>query len=308
MEEPNKQPLVSICCVAYNHEPYIGQCLEGFVIQETNFPFEVLVHDDASTDGTADIIREYERTYPDIFKCYYQSENQFLKQNVLVKILFANARGKYRALCEGDDYWIDPEKLQRQVDLLETRPEYAFVYHKVNTELMSLETRDYSYPEIEGDTLTIEEAVIKHYIPTTSLLFRTSMLNLEDWFAAKNSLISGDIVMSISLLMQGDGFFMRRVMGTYRRYDKSWTQKEWSKNQLNALRNYTFIFENLDKDSRGRFRHLFKKRILPHRNGIMIMSLKKGDIKTAFQSLFVILKYDPFYFFKRLTARLSGGE
>ncbi|MCI5779181.1 MAG: glycosyltransferase [Lentisphaeria bacterium] len=122
----NTTPMVSVCCITYNHEPYIRDCLEGFLMQKTDFPFEVLIHDDASTDRTADIIREYEAKYPDIIKPIYQTENQYSK-GVKVSMVYnyPRAQGKYIALCEGDDYWIDPNKLQRQYDFMETHPEYS---------------------------------------------------------------------------------------------------------------------------------------------------------------------------------------
>ena len=124
-----KDILVTVVSLAYNHEPYIRQCLEGFVMQKTNFAFEVLIHDDASTDGTADIIREYELKYPDIIKPIYQKENQYSKGVFIEKtFLYPNAKGKYIAECEGDDYWIDPYKLQKQVDFLEANPDYGLVY------------------------------------------------------------------------------------------------------------------------------------------------------------------------------------
>src|SRR5687767_12631322 len=106
------KPLVSICCVTYNHGRFLRDCLEGFVMQETTFPFEILVHEDASTDDTAAILREYELKYPHLFRCVYQTENQFALQNTLINILFPMVRGKYIAMCEGDDYWIHPLKLQ----------------------------------------------------------------------------------------------------------------------------------------------------------------------------------------------------
>ena len=113
--------MVSICCATYNHAPCIRQCLEGFVMQRTNFKFEVLIHDDASTDGTADIIREYEAKYPSIIKPIYQTENQYSKgMSISATFNWPRAKGKYIAQCEGDDYWIDPLKLQKQVDLLES--------------------------------------------------------------------------------------------------------------------------------------------------------------------------------------------
>lgn len=126
-------PLVSISCITYNHEPYIVQALDGFLMQKTSFPFEVLVHDDASTDRTADIIREYEKKFPEIIKPLYEEENQWIKgRRGSAEFNFPRAKGKYIALCEGDDYWIDENKLQMQVDFLEKNPEYGMCYTNFN--------------------------------------------------------------------------------------------------------------------------------------------------------------------------------
>lgn len=124
-------PLVSIQCLVYNHEHYLRQCLDGFVMQKTNFVFEAIVHDDASTDGSANIIREYAEKYPDIIKPLYETENQYSKKDGslrrIINAAFAPS-SKYIALCEGDDYWTDPYKLQKQVDYLESHPECGLVY------------------------------------------------------------------------------------------------------------------------------------------------------------------------------------
>ena len=124
-------PLVSIRCLVYNHEPYLRQCLDGFVMQQTTFPFEAIVHDDASTDGSAAIIREYAEKYPDIIKPIYETENQYRKHDgSLVRIMDAamHPNSKYFALCEGDDYWTDPNKLQIQVDIMEADQSIGLVH------------------------------------------------------------------------------------------------------------------------------------------------------------------------------------
>ncbi len=123
------EPLVSIVCLTYNHEPYLRETLEGFLRQETDFPFEVIVHDDASTDSTARIIRDYAARYPAIIRPIYQQQNQYRLGTPFSTRLFAQARGKYIAYCEGDDYWTDPRKLQIQVDFLEQHREYVITYH-----------------------------------------------------------------------------------------------------------------------------------------------------------------------------------
>ncbi|MBR3724472.1 MAG: glycosyltransferase [Bacteroidales bacterium] len=126
-------PSVSICCLAYNHAPFIRQCLNGFLMQETNFPIEVLIHDDASTDGTDDILREYQAKYPDKIFPIYEEQNKFsqgYRGRMDIEFNYSRAKGKYIAYCEGDDYWTDPHKLQRQVDFLESHPDYSICFHR----------------------------------------------------------------------------------------------------------------------------------------------------------------------------------
>lgn len=121
--------IISICSAVYNQEEFVKQCLDGIVMQKSSYPFELLIHDDASSDGTADVIREYEKKYPDMVKPVYQTENQYSKGiKISLTYNFPRARGKYIAFCEGDDYWTDPEKLQKQVDFLENNPGYGMCF------------------------------------------------------------------------------------------------------------------------------------------------------------------------------------
>ena len=131
----NKQtPLVSIHCLAYNHKDYISQAIESFLMQKTNFQFEIVIGEDCSTDGTREIVFDYEKKYPDLIRVITSDKNVGMNENALrTKIA---ARGKYISFCEGDDYWIDPLKLQKQVDFLEANPDYGMVHtdlHEYNT-------------------------------------------------------------------------------------------------------------------------------------------------------------------------------
>ncbi len=172
----SNNPLVSVCCITYNQESYIAQAIEGFLIQKTNFPIEIIVHDDASTDNTANIIREYEAKYPELFVPIYQNENQFSKKEVSiwVDIAFPKARGKYIALCDGDDYWTDPYKLQKQVDFLETNPDYGLVFTKAR----AFEQQNNTYTkEVLGKPFkSFESLFFSLDIPTLTTLFRRSLI------------------------------------------------------------------------------------------------------------------------------------
>lgn len=124
---------VSICCITYNHSRFIEACLEGFLEQACDFKVEILIYDDASNDGTADIVRRYEARFPELFRCFLMSENQFSKGvNPYYSYLFPHARGRFVAICDGDDFWADPNKLRRQVEVLEAEPAVAITYGCVN--------------------------------------------------------------------------------------------------------------------------------------------------------------------------------
>ena len=124
------RPLISICCITYNHVNYIRECINGFILQKTNFTFEILIFDDASTDGTDKIIKEFSSTYSNIIT-FLQTENQWGKNDGFINYLLPAAKGKYIAICEGDDYWTDHLKLQKQVDFLERNHNYVMCFHNV---------------------------------------------------------------------------------------------------------------------------------------------------------------------------------
>lgn len=125
-------PLLSVCCITYNQEKYIAQALDSFLMQETDFTFEIIVRDDASTDGTAKIIRAYQEKFPNIIKPIYEKENGYQKGISPMLVVYKKAQGDYCAICEGDDFWVDALKLQKQVDFLENNPEYGLVHGDVN--------------------------------------------------------------------------------------------------------------------------------------------------------------------------------
>lgn len=164
---------VSVICLAYNHAKYIRKCLDGFVMQKTNFKYEVLVHDDASTDDTAKIIKEYELKYPDIIKPIYQTENQYSKGvKITQHILVPRTKGKYIAFCEGDDYWCDENKLQTQVDSMDANPDCKMSVHKVliiNEEGVSINTTMPAF-ELQTGSIAGEKLIEK----TLNTSFQTS--------------------------------------------------------------------------------------------------------------------------------------
>ena len=198
-----EQPLmVTIRCITYNHEPYIRQCLEGFIMQKTNFRFEAIVHDDASTDETANIIREYAEKYPDIIKPIFETENQYSKlDGSIQRIMSEHIHGKYVAMCEGDDYWIDPLKLQKQVDFLESNPKYsmcarnAFVFYQQKNDVCLFNIHAWK-------------------IPTASILVLSEIAKeYPSWLAV---IYSGDYSLILRTLLKGKIYLNSDIMSVYR--------------------------------------------------------------------------------------------
>ena len=215
-------PLVSIRCLVYNHEPFLRQCLDGFVMQQTTFPFEAIVHDDASTDGSAAIIREYAEKYPDIIKPIYETENQYHKHDgSIARILNAamHPQSKYIAVCEGDDYWTDPHKLQIQVDFLESHPDYSFSVHEYkvwNETKKEFEPHQIEFLKgVEGNlTLTLDDYA-------TRVLFTRTLTNVYRKSALENSKyyqydVRLDLALFYALMTQGKCYLINRPMGVYR--------------------------------------------------------------------------------------------
>jgi glycosyltransferase involved in cell wall biosynthesis len=170
-------PLVSVCCLAYNQESFIVQAIEGFLIQKTNFPIEIIIHDDASTDKTAQIIKEYVKDFPELIVPIFQTENQYSTRylSILNSFVFPLARGKYIAICEGDDYWTDPLKLQKQVDFLEANPDYGMVY--TNAKVYHQDSRVFEKRGLVSvKNLLFEQLLTNVNIPALTVLIRNSFV------------------------------------------------------------------------------------------------------------------------------------
>ena len=239
MKQQDSPILVTVRCLAYNHAPYIRQCLEGFVMQKTSFRFQVIIHDDASTDGTDDIIREYAEKYPDIIVPIFETENQYSKRNgAISRQMNRLMKGTYAAYCEGDDYWTDPLKLQKQVSFLEQHPDYIMACNR--TRLFSQkkgrfvgETLCYS-----SDRDISAEDTILHgglYIPSCSSVYRW---NIRDSFTdyCKNSPV-GDYPLQILCAMKGKIRYFSDCMSVYRiDIHTSWMGKRKTINSEEQLR------------------------------------------------------------------------
>lgn len=260
--------MVSISCLTYNHEPYIRKCLDGFVMQKTNFKFEVLIHDDASTDKTADIIREYEAKYPDIIKPIYQTENQH-SQHVPIsrKFQYPRIKGKYYAICEGDDYWIDDQKLQKQFDFMESHPDYSMCVHRAIFRQTNIDGtfKDSVFPNIKSSKdYSVEEAIIGggSLISTNSMFSRSKNTGtMPSCFKAKGF---GDYQAFVYGTICGKVHCMEEVMSVYNYCTPgSWTSRVWSDNskKIDHLKEEIRMLGEVDKHYEYKYHDAIQSKI-----------------------------------------------
>ncbi len=226
MQLKNSNPLVSISCLTFNHFFYIKECLDGFLMQKTTFPIEVILHDDCSTDGTREIIEEYSRKYPDIIFPMFQTENQYSKgiRGIMARFNFPRCSGKYIALCEGDDYWTDPYKLQKQVDFLDKNEEYVLCFHKVGIlKTDGIITEDFITKVPENYETINTLAKLGNYIHTPSVVFRNKFLKLPEEFTLAPF---GDYFIYMILAQFGKLKYIEDKMAVYRIGVGVWSTKD----------------------------------------------------------------------------------
>lgn len=246
MNDSNR-PMVSVQCLAYNHEKYIRQCLEGLVAQKTNFKFEIVVHDDASTDGTVSIIKEFEAKYPHLIKPILEKENLYKTNQVKMRqIITEHLTGKYIAFCECDDYWTSADKLQKQVDFLETHLDYSMCFHSAK-KIYECETISWLGCEsIENRDYTATEVFVNWIVPTASIVCKREAIEFRRLLKGANRILNGDITIILSSAMLGKIRGMSEQMSVYRVQSSGITYDERAKKNraLKAPFHFECIKEN----------------------------------------------------------------
>lgn len=227
-----EKPLVSVVCITYNHEHYIKDAIEGFLIQETRFPFEIIIHDDASTDATAELVREYAEKYPNIIRPILQKENQYSQGKKVLSIALAEAKGEYVALCEGDDYWTNENKLQKQVNFMVANPECSWCFHSAKCIHMDrAEIQTVMKPRLffKSNKFTIKHVILRGggFYTTASAMFRSHAIkDLPDFYF---SAPIGDWPLALIATSKGAVGYIDEIMSVYRMHvpgSWSWQEKE----------------------------------------------------------------------------------
>lgn len=212
----NQEIVVSILCITYNQAKYVGDMLEGFLEQETDFNFEILVHDDASTDETLNILKDYEARYSNI-KVYAEKTNRFAEGiNYINEILLPDAKGRFVAICEGDDYWCSRDKLQKQVDYMEAHPDCALCTHAARV-ISGVDSSLLGSMGLgnENRILTALDLARNWHLPTASFLFRKedALSYAKEW---RFKTPVGDFPRAFYLATKGSVSYIAEEMSVYR--------------------------------------------------------------------------------------------
>lgn len=231
-------PLVSVCCTTYNHEEFIAQAIEGFLMQETDFPFEVIIRDDCSTDSTASIVMEYVERFPNIIKPIFEAENQYSKGVKPMPVVFKKAVGEYFALCEGDDFWTDTHKLEKQLIVFKRWENTMICFHSAEeldeeTENKKVICKYFSH----GMEIGIKDVIAGRggYMPTASIMLKN--VHIDEMIAALKGAPIGDYFMQVYMGSLGEVRFLSDTMCVYRRNaNGSWTHRQKEKSNRKAYR------------------------------------------------------------------------
>ncbi len=281
-------PAVSVICLVYNMKDYLRQTLDSILMQKTDFPFEIIVHDDVSDDGSTDIVREYAEKYPDIIVPVIQTENQYSKGVLITRdIVLPMARGKYSAYCEGDDYWTDPLKLQKQYDFMESHPDYSLCANKTRmVNCSDPKAKDILIGAMDHTgEVTVDQIFRlkdKQAFCTCAMFFRTDVMRAcPDDFPSR-----GEKVKILWLGFNGKIWYIDEEMGVYRRERPgSWTATTWlqeKSKKVNAYYAYLRVYKRIDDFTEGKYnegiQHIYLhylKMIL--RAGGKLSELTKGE-------------------------------
>lgn len=309
---------LQVVCLVYNHEKFIRDALDGFLSQKTNFKFEVLIGDDCSTDNTSSIVREYVEKYPELFKYFRRSKNIGAQLNSYD--LLKRVDAEYLALCEGDDYWTDENKLQKQVDFLDSHPHINGVFHnaeiKKEPEVKSWNSDFWFIPDEQGRQFwptSIKSFdrnkkfydicdVLEGIIATASIVYRVDPnFILPNWF---KTAIAGDRPLHCMMVKSGRFAYIDEVMSVYRvQPSGAWFNKNSKKVDVKEISDWVSLLENINRYFNGQYKSLFDL----HKYTTITNGIKRAISQQDTNSIYELIKLYPVYFYDLVKSVANSG-
>jgi glycosyltransferase involved in cell wall biosynthesis len=293
-----ERPLVSVHIITYNQKPYIARAIEGALQQQVRFATEIIVGDDGSTDGTREIVLRYQRKHPGLVRAITSDRNLGAHHNS--RCVREACRGKYMALCDGDDYWTDPGKLQKQVDFLEAHPAYSLCCHGVEVVCAGVRKID-RFVDFTFDTFTFEDAVRGHFIPASSVVCRREPIAvMPPWF---EECVCGDIPMELLLLDSGPGYYFRETMAV--KLDNPGGVSQIRRGKAQVAANLLRMYKALDRHTEGRHRRVLRWKIARLSLTLAREHFKTGRFMPFCRYTGDSFRHDPKALWKALVRRMS---
>ena len=301
--------LVSVCCQTYNQKDFIRECLNGIVNQQTNFTFEVLVNDDASQDETTQIVKEFEERYPHLFINFYQTQNQSTIQNALINVLFRNAKGKYIALCDGDDCWLDPFKLQKQIDFLEANTDYSICGHESMVKNYLSDVNDMYFSnfrsiDVKNEYTPYNFFKVDYICQTSTIVFRNQKIffdkKIYDMF---RKCINGDMAIYMILIHYGKFYFMTDAMSVYNIRTNSFTSKIVKSKVIDSYRDIINSYNIISSFFNHKFGNEINAKKLEFFDKMLFRKVDYPSKKVFYKDLLIFVfsnRYGKMNFFKKI--------
>jgi len=292
------KPFVSIFMMTYNHQEYISQALDSIIMQKVNFNYEIVIGDDCSLDNTRSILYGYKEKYPEKIKLLFHDKNIGATKNQLE--VFKNCNGKYIAMCEGDDYWTDPKKLQVQIDEMKKHPEVDMSFHPAYELIDEKKGNILAQHSNETKIFSTSEVILGGggFCPTASIVFRKEVvLNLPDWYYTDAPV--GDYFLQIFGAKNGGALYLNQIMSIYRRNHAG----SWSAGQKDPEKNKKWIEEiNMSMDKLNDYLGKQYENDIYQSASLMNFSiLKRQDIAISYRNNI----YDKFKYFFNLNKKLQ---
>jgi len=292
---------VSIITVTYNHEKFIAQAIEGSLMQETNFDYEILIGEDDSSDNTREICKQYAEKHPDKIRLFLNDRKNVIYINGqptgrwnFINLL-KNAKGKYIALCDGDDYWTDPHKLQKQVDFLEANPDFVICHHNMKI-IYENSKKQSSLSNINQKSIsTMDDLLNGNFISAASCCFRNRLIKkIPSWH---KNVMPGDWPLYILLTQYGKIKYLNEIMGVYRNHTNGiWSPKPKEYHLLCTIKMYNKINKHLN----FKYNNLIKLRLLNYNSSLAKIYWKNGNKKISIKLYFKSFFINPFIFLKKI--------